>query len=57
LTLLEAEFEVHDLLNADPNNPELQRDELSLQDELGNWLANEEDQWRQRSRVLVAFVG
>lgn len=34
-----------------PLNAQLQQEELSLQAELGSWLANEENQWQQKSRA------
>ena len=42
--------EVHEELLKDPGNVQFQIEELALQDDLGKWLANEEDQWRQKSR-------
>jgi len=37
-------------MNTDKSNVQLQREELSLRDEMSKLLANKEDQLRQRSR-------
>ena len=49
--------EVHEELDKDPGNVQFQIEELALQDDLGKWLANEEDQWRQKIRESWMQLG
>ena len=48
---------MHNELGTDRQNTQLQREELDLQEELGIWLANEENQWRQKSREPWMHLG
>jgi len=49
--------EVHHQLSSDPSNIRLQKEEISLQEQLGDWLAREESQWRQKSREDWLHLG